>query len=76
MASINDRLKENISGMFYVDDTCIDCDGCRDHAPAFFRRNDELGSSVVYRQPATLDEIELCQEAMKGCPTESIGCQD
>lgn len=76
MADITDRLAENIAGFFYVDSTCIDCDQCRDHAPAFFRRNDQLGSSIVYRQPVTAEEIEICQEALSGCPTESIGREE
>ena len=76
MASITDRLAENVPGLFYVDGTCIDCDRCRDDSPAFFRRNDDIGSSVVHRQPVTAEEIDLCQEAMMGCPTESIGRED
>jgi ferredoxin len=76
MADITDRLIENQPGLFYVDSTCIDCDQCRAHAPAFFARNDEIGSSVVSRQPITSDEIALCDEALEGCPTESIGRED
>ena len=74
MATLLDRLNENTPGSFYVDSSCIDCDQCRSNAPAFFSRNDDLGSSIVHRQPVTEDEIELCNEAMTGCPTESIGC--
>jgi ferredoxin len=73
MPDINDRLPQNIPGPFYVDSTCIDCDQCRSTAPTFFRRSDEIGFSVVYRQPITETEIDLCMEAVLGCPTESIG---
>jgi ferredoxin len=73
MPSLDDRLPENLPGLFYVDSTCIDCDQCRDHAPHFFTRNDDIGMSVVTRQPVTDAEIDLCQEAKEGCPTESIG---
>lgn len=73
MPDINERLPENSEGRFYVDNTCIDCDQCRDTAPAFFRRHDDLQSSYVHRQPETQEEIELCMDAMDGCPTESIG---
>jgi ferredoxin len=73
MPDINDRLPQNIPGLFYVDSSCIDCDVCRNTAPEFFRRDDDIGFSVVYRQPATKAETDLCVEAMFGCPTESIG---
>ena len=73
MANILDRLPQNVPGRFYVDSTCIDCDICRGHAPTFFRRDDDIGQSFVFRQPVTEEEIALCLEALEGCPTESIG---
>lgn len=76
MADINDRLPQNIPGLFFVDSSCTDCDLCRGAAPAFFRRDDDIGYSIVFRQPITETEIELCQEALAGCPTESIGRTD
>jgi len=68
-----DRLQENAPGAFYVDSSCIDCDLCRGNAPQFFRRNDEIGYSVVYNQPQTPEETRDAQEALEACPTESIG---
>ena len=73
MAEKIDRLTQNIAGAFYVDSTCVDCDLCRNTAPDFFRRDEETGSSFVYSQPVTTDEIALAEEAKQGCPTESIG---
>jgi ferredoxin len=73
MANRNERLPENVSGAYYVDSTCIDCDLCRSTAPDFFRRNDEHGYSVVYRQPVTTEEIANAEEARLSCPTETIG---
>lgn len=73
MPNIEDRLPQNIPGRFYVDSSCIDCDGCRDLAPDFFRRDDDIGMSIVFRQPVTEAETQLCVEALEGCPTESIG---
>ena len=58
---------------FYVDDQCIDCDLCRETAPANFTRNDDGGHSYVYKQPLTDEEATLCKEAMEGCPVEAIG---
>ena len=33
MADIANKYAENVSGKFYVDDQCIDCDLCRETAP-------------------------------------------
>ena len=73
MPDIRDRLPQNAPGRFYVDSSCIDCDLCRGNAPEFFRRDDDIGFSIVFRQPVTPSEIALCIAAMDGCPSESIG---
>ncbi len=56
-----------------ADATCIDCDLCRESAPTIFRRDDELGLSVVFKQPATLEEWDQARDALRNCPTETIG---
>ena len=56
MADARDKVPESVPGRFYVDTQCIDCDVCRETAPANFRRNDEKGYSYVFRQPETKDE--------------------
>ena len=68
-----DKLSENVSGRYYVDSQCIDCDVCRVTAPANFQRNEDRGYSYVYQQPATPAEDAQCQEAMDSCPVEAIG---
>ena len=73
MAEKINRLPENAPGPFYVDDSCIDCDLCRSTASDFFRRDEEIGMSIVYRQPVTPEEIALAEQAKEACPTESIG---
>ena len=73
MASPDHRMPENVPGRYYVDDTCIDCDLCRETAPQFFRRQDDGGYSVVYRQPETAEEIAVAEAARESCPTETIG---
>ena len=73
MANPNDRLPQNVPGRYYVDSSCIDCDLCRSTAPNVFKRDDEIGSSIVYRQPVTQEEVDLAEDARTGCPTESIG---
>ncbi len=56
-----------------LDNSCVDCDLCRNIAPDIFKRNDEGGYTYVQRQPITAAEIELAEEARASCPTESIG---
>ena len=73
MADKENRNESNVTGRYYVDDTCIDCDMCRESAQRFFRRDDDLGQSTVYRQPVTTDEIAIAEAARLECPTESIG---
>jgi ferredoxin len=73
MAEQNDRLAQNVPGRYYVDSTCIDCDMCRSTAPDFFRRDEEIGMSIVSRQPVTPEERALAEEAKQGCPSDSIG---
>jgi ferredoxin len=73
MADVANKYAENITGKFYVDDQCIDCDLCRETAPANFKRNDDGGHSFVYKQPESPEEEALCKEAMEGCPVEAIG---
>lgn len=65
------RLEENVEGDFYVDSTCIDCDACRQIAPAVF--HDAGDQSAVHHQPANSDELLAAQKALIACPTASIG---
>jgi ferredoxin len=73
MADAANKYPENVEGKFYVDDQCIDCDLCRETAPANFKRNDDGGHSFVYKQPESPEEETLCNEAKEGCPVEAIG---
>lgn len=63
----------NVPGPFYTDDTCIDCDLCRETAPGVFRRDDTNGFTYVWKQPATPEEYALAEDALNYCPTETIG---
>ena len=73
MANKSDKWPTSVPGKFYVDSQCIDCDLCRETAPDFFKRDDDGGYSVVYKQPTTQDDIDKCMEALEGCPVEAIG---
>jgi ferredoxin len=73
MADKSMKYSDNAAGRFYVDETCIDCDACRQTAPDNFDRNEDGGYSFVSKQPENEVEVEACIDAMDGCPTESIG---
>ena len=49
MADRAHLLPENVEGPFFVDSTCIDCDTCRQLAPATFGETGEF--SFVQLQP-------------------------
>ena len=71
MADAALRISDNVAGDFFVDSTCIDCDACRQIAPAVFR--DAGNQSIVFHQPANDDELLASQKALIACPTSSIG---
>ncbi len=73
MADREDKNEENVQGKFYVDSQCIDCDLCRETAPANFTRSEDEGYSYVFKQPENEEEENQCLEAMEGCPVEAIG---
>lgn len=72
MATLERRLKSNVEGDLYVDDTCIDCATCRWMAPATFDRGPE-GMSKVHQQPRGENERLAALQALVACPTASIG---
>ena len=73
MANRSLKLPENVGGRFYVDQSCIDCDLCRQTAPANFSRNSDRGYSYLSKQPMTPAEEQLCEQAKTECPVDSIG---
>jgi glyoxylase-like metal-dependent hydrolase (beta-lactamase superfamily II)/ferredoxin len=72
MANPKKRVPENVSGDFFVDSTCIDCDACRQLAPAVFGQAAE--TSFVHTQPVSSAERRTALRALLACPTGSIGC--
>ncbi len=67
-------LKENVSGNFFVDSTCIDCDACRRFAPSTFGDTGEF--AFIRKQPANELEILEAKRALLSCPVGSIGTID
>jgi ferredoxin len=72
MATLTDRVPQNITGKYYVDSTCIDCDQCRAIAPDFFGRTED-GLSYIKKQPTSDEDIASVAEALEACATCSIG---
>jgi glyoxylase-like metal-dependent hydrolase (beta-lactamase superfamily II)/ferredoxin len=68
------RVPENAEGPFFVDSTCIDCDTCRQLAPANFADHGEY--SYVNTQPRDASEKRAALRALVACPTGSIGASD
>jgi glyoxylase-like metal-dependent hydrolase (beta-lactamase superfamily II)/ferredoxin len=73
MARASDRIAENVAGDFFVDSSCIDCDLCRQLAPATFSRTQRRAQSFVHRQPNGEAETQRALMALVACPTSSIG---
>ena len=71
MANPKKRLPENVAGDFFVDATCINCDTCRQIAPASFEEARDY--AYVYQQPHDRAERRLAIRALLSCPTGSIG---
>jgi ferredoxin len=68
MADPNDKVPGQPLGDYYVDSQCIDCDLCRETAPANFQRNDEEGFSYVFKQPENDEERALISQTKNGPP--------
>jgi glyoxylase-like metal-dependent hydrolase (beta-lactamase superfamily II)/ferredoxin len=71
MADLRKSVAENIEGEFFVDRTCIDCDTCRQLAPAVFAEAPMY--SYVHAQPRGADENRAALRALLACPVGSIG---
>jgi len=73
MANPATKHPDNAPGPYYIDDSCIDCDQCRELAPELFGRDEDTGLGYVIRQPVTPEEIAEAEEAREMCAVESIG---
>jgi glyoxylase-like metal-dependent hydrolase (beta-lactamase superfamily II)/ferredoxin len=67
-------VAENVPGDLFVDETCIECDTCRELAPDIFGSL-ESGQSFVQRQPADDPAWRRALHAVVSCPTASIGSE-
>jgi glyoxylase-like metal-dependent hydrolase (beta-lactamase superfamily II)/ferredoxin len=74
MADPRRRHPASVPGPWFVDTTCIDCDACRQLAPAVFADSD-VGQSTVKRQPESPEDERAAERALVACPTASIGVE-
>ena len=82
MADRKKRLAGNVTGRWFVDSSCIDCDVCRQLAPDVF--SDGPGHAVVGRQPIAPDDSGVPDvddglgplRALVACPVGAIGTED
>ena len=71
MADPARRLAANAAGALFVDSSCIDCDACRQLAPATFA---ERGAySAVVAQPRDDMQTAAALRALVACPVGAIG---
>ena len=72
VADPNRRLEANAPGPWFVDDSCIDCDACRQIAPRVFAEGH--GHAIVSQQPVhgAVDAFR----ALVACPVAAIGRED
>ena len=71
MADPRRKVPENVDGEFFVDETCIDCDTCRQLAPEVFAESTD--HSYVQAQPRDRDRQRAAVRALLACPVGSIG---
>ena len=67
-------VAENAPGDLFVDESCIECDTCRELAPDVFGSL-ESGQSFVERQPSDVATWRRALHAVVSCPTASIGTE-
>jgi glyoxylase-like metal-dependent hydrolase (beta-lactamase superfamily II)/ferredoxin len=74
VADLRKKLPDNVAGEFFVDSTCINCDTCRQLAPATFDEANDY--SFVRVQPRNASERRRVTRALLACPTGTIGCTE
>src|SRR2546423_15330977 len=73
MADKANKLRENVEGAWYVDNTCTPCRVCLDEAPNLLKYNDDETYAYFYKQPENDEETAAAQRAMDVCPTPPMG---
>lgn len=64
------RLDDNVDGVLYVNDRCIDCSTCSHFAPSVFEI--KKGHHAVHTQPQSSEDIDNARAALAACPVAAI----
>lgn len=72
MADLLKKNVLNVRGRYFVDTNCIDCHVCVLIAPHIFSEDDDKLLVYVRQQPQEQEE-KLVNQAIRECPTSSIG---
>ena len=72
MQQTGKRLEDNVTGKFYVIDTCNGCGLCFSKALQNFMYSNDSSYYYVYQQPADEREEEDIREAISVCPMDCI----
>ena len=63
---------QNAEGKFWIDqEVCVACSTCFGEAPNNIKLDDARGTSYVYKQPETDEELHAVREAVELCPVEA-----
>ena len=75
MADKNDKIAENVPGLYYVDKTCVPCHTCMEIAgvEALLKYNEDQTYVYFHKQPANPEEVKIAEDALAICPTGAIG---
>jgi ferredoxin len=82
MADPRRSLPENVAGDFFVDDSCIDCDTCRQVAPATFRdhgasmfltHRDDVGDHAAFARDTAAGTMRRRPSCTPACANASGG---
>ncbi|TGK11854.1 ferredoxin [Leptospira fletcheri] len=73
MADKHDKVPENASGKYYIDNTCVPCNDCLEEAPMLLKYTDDESKVYFHRQPQTPEEQICARKAKEICPVEAIG---
>jgi ferredoxin len=71
-SSIEERIKENAPGKYYIINKCIGCSLCYELSPRNFSMNLDEGYNFILKQPETQEDEAQCMKAMQSCPADAI----
>jgi len=65
-------VEKNVSGRYYVDESCIYCEYCVENASGNFTHDPKNRFAYISKQPENDIERQQISKSIEGCPTKSI----